>query len=94
MVDIHLTGPGDDGLLAGLIDYFRDHERQPAAFPGVRAEASAQGLGTGQEFPVKIHRLKAAAAWVMVLGVLAGGERYFEHSAEAQAAFQRRRAWE
>jgi uroporphyrinogen-III synthase len=30
LVDIHLTGPGDDGLLAGLIDYFRDHERQPA----------------------------------------------------------------
>ena len=35
---------------------------------------------------MKTQRMKTAAAWVMVLGVLAGGERYFEHAAAAQAA--------
>jgi len=34
---------------------------------------------------VRTSRLKTAAAWVLTLAALAGGERWFSHTAEAQA---------
>ena len=34
---------------------------------------------------MKTSRLKVLAGWAMVLGILAGGERWFSHVAEAQA---------